>query len=162
MTAAMTLVPTPRKKEALPVLLRHTDDSVSKLNRKFGDLIFAEGVLAISKLGDDARPAIPALVKWLSQLKKDGIRLAVYPAGALLIIDPNNRQSQLFLTNSLQQLIDVLDDHPLFAADVLARLGPKARSAAPHLQPYLKHQDPEVRKAISEAMKKITAKEDRK
>jgi HEAT repeat protein len=96
---------------------------------------------------------VPGLMELLSS---DDIGERQLAAGALIKIDPANKAARDILTEAVPNLINELNDVnegiPVFAADVLGRLGAAARAAIPALNKALTSNNSEVRTAAVEEL----------
>jgi len=108
-------------------------------------------ILAIGKMGETARPAMPYLR--LAMRKKSElmcVRLAA--AEALLNIEPVHEPV-------LPELIEWLKTGGVYtrvrSAELLGRMGSAAKEAVPALKPLLDNENPRIRAGVADALKKI-------
>jgi HEAT repeat protein len=143
----------PRGKPAVPVLLETIRAPVTDKDTWMACM---RALFALWQIGPEAKEAIPALTR-LCKDRDEGVRMLA--AGALLRVEEGNRQARRALKPLLPDLAGCLADAepgvPLFAADVLGRLGPEARSALPALRKALESNDPHLWAACRKAIRAI-------
>ncbi len=107
----------------------------------------------LADLGQTARSALPALNAALADPDSD-VRRAVI--GAMRRIDPNGRPSDELVRAIATDLVDPDPGIRLLAARALARLGPFAAIAAQDLALVRSDPDPDVRRAVLEALNRVS------
>jgi HEAT repeat protein len=125
--------------------------SAGELERMLNDpnpAIQARGAYGLSRLGHEARSAVPSLI---AALKKDSV-VRQNAALALGLIGPDARDAVSALCETLGD-----SEWPVRrqAALALGRIGPEARQAIPLLQKLTRDPDPLVRKAAQDALQQI-------
>ncbi|QJW94373.1 HEAT repeat domain-containing protein [Frigoriglobus tundricola] len=108
---------------------------------------------ALADLGPTARAALPALNAALADPDGDVRRTVI---GALRRIDPNGRPSDDLVRAIATDLVDPDPGIRLLAARALARLGPFAAVAAQDLALVRSDPDPDVRRAVTEALFRVS------
>jgi HEAT repeat protein len=141
--------------QAIPVLmglLKEEDLEPGNLDRM---------IVALWRYGPRARGYSQAVTALLKERASSGEEHGVSAllAGALLRIDGWSREARSIATRELSVIASLVvtkdEDLQEFAADTLGRLGPDGRRALPQLRTALNHRNERVRKAATEAIKKI-------
>src|SRR5262249_50027928 len=114
--------------------------------------------IALNRLGHDARPAIPALLKALADKKNDREIPAFQISIREALLQALGRASA-GTTEGVAALTEALQDDRVMcraaAARALGEVGPEAKTAVPLLQAALKDDEGRVREAAQGALKKI-------
>ena len=125
--------------------------SAADLERMLGDpnpAVQAQGAYGLSRLGHEARSAVPALI---AALKKD----SAVRQNAALALGQIGPEAQ----DAVPALCEILHDSewPVRrqAALALGHIGAEARQAIPVLQKLIRDPDPLVRKAAQDALRQI-------
>ena len=136
----------------------NSDTSVKDIPRLIRDLkegdenTRAEAAEALSDLGAEGKPALPAL---LMALGDEGERVRQNALRAILAIGPDEKAIQP-LTNSLKDSDNVVR---ALSASALGQLGPLARKSVPALREALHDRDETVQKEAAAALKAIVGTE---
>jgi len=125
---------------------------VAQLGSK-DETIRLRAVKAIARLGPLAKPALEELLRSMSDPDPDVRRAAV---AAVRLVAPNEKPTEAMMRVYALDLQDPDDTVRLRAATILGRLGPAAVSAVPALEAALSDSDRDVKRAVTEALNKIS------
>jgi HEAT repeat protein len=153
--AATLLSRTPKKKavvEFLVALMKETQLKSTKL-RNIGELM--------EEIGPDAKPAVPFLIQQLKAMDPidDSV---VFPASAVLTIDPKETTARTILRRQLTHLTSLAGRGYVPAIHTLARLGKDATPAIPVLEKLLKEPDSTLREAAHKAIQAIRGEREKR
>ena len=121
---------------------------LEQMLRDSNPAVQAQGAFGLSRLGSEARAAVPALV---DALKKDRL-VRKNAALALGQIGPDARDAVPALSEALSDSEWAVRRQ---AALALGQIGPEARKAIPALEKVRRDPDPLVRQAAQKALKQI-------
>jgi hypothetical protein len=117
--------------------------------------------LALMRLGPDARPAVPALIKAIdNDANKSNLRAFTATVREVMVVtlgraSAGTDEAVPVLTKALETA--TTDKMERAAARALGEVGPPARPAVPVLRKFLKDTNPDTREAVEEALQKIGA-----
>jgi HEAT repeat protein len=122
------------------------------------DQVRVNAALALFKIGPDAGEAVPALI---GALRDKDNRVRMDAAMALFKIGPDAREAVPALIAAMQavenktSVMNIGVSIRAEAAQALGRIGPDARAAVPALTVALRDDDPVMRTAATEALRRI-------
>jgi HEAT repeat protein len=134
----------------VPALARALEDA--------DDQVRVNAALALYKIGPDAREAVPALIVALRD-KENRVRMDA--AMTLFRIGPDAREAVPALIAAMQaaenktSIMSIGVTIRAEAAQALGRIGPDAREAVPALRDALRDDDPAMRSAAQDALRRI-------
>ena len=114
---------------------------------------------ALARIGRDANQAVPALAK---ALRDESGSVRIRAAHALLRIGPGAREAVPALIKALQQppqsgrpVLNIDSRVQTYAAEALGEIGSDARAAIPALRELVQLENPSVKHAAAEALRRI-------
>jgi HEAT repeat protein len=116
-------------------------------------------MIALERAGPRAKKAIPALEKRMDDIKQYPV--SVFPAGALLAIDPSHKKARNLAISHLAEIkLDPkdLEEFRIFHINLLRRLGADAKPALPALKKAAGEPNPFIRREALKAVKAIEEK----
>lgn len=166
--AAAYLVPTAQRARAVPILGHAVRRAFQDRHSPNAGDIFAGLAWTMARIGPAARKEAPALRCYMRALQEEGSKaLAVFAAGALLQIEPGDKEARRCLKNRLGTLVDVVrsaDDWEFayaedwtcaFALKILDQLGLDAQGAIRGLEMEQSRAVGRKREAISKVLRHI-------
>jgi HEAT repeat protein len=108
-----------------------------------------QAAFELNELGQEARAAVPALIR---TLKHNDLTVRIIAAEAVWTLDPGNKDA---LATLLHLLKDLSEEVRAAAAEALGKLGPSAEAAVQMLKDALQDKDRSVRERAKEALSMI-------